>query len=176
MTYRKEGAALRRTASDSGSILRDTRGEGYVRICVAVTVLALLFSVILFYAEQVALVKEVREHVQQALEGMAMKASQDSFSEENEGENIAFVWKEDVFYAYMQVYFPLVEQTEAGYRCADAGGMPLWEITGITVDAVSGENLTVKAGYTMRLPVRLGGTVFPDIIVPVRVESTYRLK
>ena len=166
----------RKLRSAARSFREDCAGEGYVRICVILLVLCILLSVILCYAEQMSLVKTVRNSVREALDGMAMQASIASYEEENEGNNVKFTWDEEAFFAYMTAYFPGVEQTAAGYRRTGEDGSLLWELSRPEISVSEDGELHLSATYVMTLPTSFGGIQFPDIEVPVRVESGRKLK
>ena len=166
----------RKLRSATRSFREDCAGEGYVRIAVILLALSILFSVALFYAEQLSVVKTVRGSVREALDGMAMQASIASYEEENEGNNVKFTWDEETFFAYMTAYFPGVEQTAAGYRRTGEDGSLLWELSRPEVSVSEDGELHLSATYVMTMPAHFGGIQFPDIEVPVRVESGRKLK
>ena len=166
----------RKLRSAARSFREDCAGEGYVRICVILLALSVVLSLLLSYSEQLSLVKKVRNNVQEALEGMVMKASIASFEEEAEGSSVKFTWDEEAFFSYMTVYFPGVEQTAAGYRRMGEDGSLLWELSRPDVSVKEDGNLYLTAMYVMTIPASYCGIQFPDIEVPVRVESTLKLK
>lgn len=160
----------------AGRLRKDESGESYIRLCIVLLCLAMIFAAILYYAEQMVLVKDIRTHVKTALDSLSMKSAVLSYREENESADVAFVWNEDDFYSELQSVFSGLEKTADGYSCVGDNGALLWEITVPSVSVVGDGELYAEATYQLTLPMRVGGAAFPSIELTQTVRSTRKLK
>ena len=159
-----------------GAFLRDVRGEGYLRVCILLLALTAVFSAVLYYAEQVSLVKEVQNQVRVALDSMSMQASVRSFEGEMNGGEVEFVWEEADFDDFLLQTFSGLQPTDDGYVCTDDDGTLLWEITRPVIAADGEGELCLGADFEMTLPMCFGGTDFSPVVLHLHVDSNRRMK
>ena len=153
----------------------DTRGAGYLRICVLLLALAAVLSAVLFYAEQMAVLREIRADLRQALDSMAMQASVQSYREERNGSAASFSWDEEVFLKALEEDFQGVTVSGQKYSYT-ADGMLRWELQVASPEASGEGGLFLRAACTASVPVRFGGRVLFVMDVPMEVTSNRKWK
>jgi len=151
--------------------LKNKRGSSYFTPCVVILVLAMILSVVLFYATTKSTIETTRDNTRRVLDSYVMKHSIDIYNNIKQGNDFT----EDIensFYV-SSVSSELSLDSSTGYLyTVDENGDIVYRMTNPKVTYKVDNTLQLKASYDLQMPVWFAGEIIYWFTVPVTVGSS----
>ena len=155
--------------------LKNRRGSSYFTPCVVVLVIAMILSVVLFYATTKSTIETTRDNTRRVLDSYVMKHSIDIYNNIKQGNDFT----EDIENSFYlsAVSSELSLDLSTGYLyTVDANGDIVYRMTNPNVTYKVDNTLQLKASYDLQMPVWFAGQIIYWFTVPVTVSSSLTLK
>ena len=151
------------------------RGDSYVFTCVIVLVIAMVFSLVLFYANTMSIIKATKANTERVLDSFIMKNSVDIYQSIKQGHDIT-EWFDEKYYL-SQISSELSLDLSGGLLYSyGTDGSVIYKMTTPKVSFNQNERLKLSAEYSLILPVYFAGNRFTDLVIPLKVTSNLTLK
>ena len=155
--------------------LNNKRGSSYFQPVVVILILAMILSVVLFYATTKSTIETTRDNTKRVLDSYVMKNSIEIYNSIKQGNDFTEAI-ENSFYIY-SVSEELSLDYGAGYLyTVDANGDIVYRMTNPDVTYKVDNTLQLKASYDLQMPVWFAGQIIYWFTVPVTVSSSLTLK
>ena len=155
--------------------LKNKRGSSYFTPCVVVLVIAMILSVVLFYATTKSTIETTRDNTRRVLDSYVMKNSIEIYNNIKQGNDFT----EDIENSFYlsAVSSELSLDSSTGYLYSvDANGDIVYRMTNPNVTYKVDNTLQLKASYDLQMPVWFAGEIIYWFTVPVTVGSSLTLK
>lgn len=155
--------------------LKNRHGSSYFTPCVVVLVIAMILSVVLFYATTKSTIETTRDNTRRVLDSYVMKHSIDIYNNIKQGNDFT----EDIENSFYlsAVSSELSLDLSTGYLyTVDANGDIVYRMTNPNVTYKVDNTLQLKASYDLQMPVWFAGQIIYWFTVPVTVSSSLTLK
>ena len=155
--------------------LNNKRGSSYFQPVVVILILAMILSVVLFYATTKSTIETTRDNTKRVLDSYVMKNSIEIYNSIKQGNDFTEAI-ENSFYIY-SVSEELSLDYGTGYLyTVDANGDIVYRMTNPDVTYKVDNTLQLKASYDLQMPVWFAGQIIYWFTVPVTVSSSLTLK
>ena len=155
--------------------LKNKRGSSYFTPCVIVLVLAMILSVVLFYATTKSTIETTRDNTRRVLDSYVMKHSIDIYNNIKQGNDFT----EDIENSfYLSAIFSelSLDYGDGCLYCIDGDGDIIYKMTNPEVTYKVDNTLQLNASYDLQMPVRFAGEIIYWFTIPVTVGSSLTLK
>lgn len=155
--------------------LKNRHGSSYFTPCVVVLVIAMILSVVLFYATTKSTIETTRDNTRRVLDSYVMKHSIDIYNNIKQGNDFT----EDIENSFYlsAVSSELSLDLSTGYLyTVDANGDIVYRMTNPNVTYKVDNTLQLKASYDLQMPVWFAGQIIYWFTVPVTVSNSLTLK
>ena len=155
--------------------LRNSRGSSYFTPVVVILIIAMILSVVLFYATTKSTIETTRDNTKRVLDSYVMKNSIDIYNNIKQGNDFMEAI-ENSFYI-SSVFEELSLDYGSGYLyCVDGNGDIVYRMTNPTVTYKVDNTLKLKASYDLQMPVWFAENIIYWFTVPITVSSSLTLK
>ena len=148
--------------------LKNKRGSSYFTPCVVILILAMILSVVLFYAT-------TRDNTRRVLDSYVMKHSIDIYNNIKQGNDFT----EDIensFYLSSVFSELSLDYGDGCLYCIDGDGDIVYKMTNPEVTYKVDNTLQLNASYDLQMPVWFAGEIIYWFTIPVTVSSSLTLK
>lgn len=156
-------------------VLNNKRGSSYSQPCVVIIILAMILSVVLFYATTKSTIETTRDNTKRVLDSYVMKNSIEIYNNIKQGNDFT----EDIenYFYISSVSSELSLDYGGGYLyCIDGDGETVYRMTNPKVTYKVDNTLKLEASYELEMPVWFAGQIISWFTVPVTVSSSLTLK
>ncbi len=155
--------------------LKNRRGSSYFTPCVVVLVLAMILSVVLFYATTKSTIETTRDNTRRVLDSYVMKHSIEIYNNIKQGNDFTEDIENSFYLSAVSSELSLDSSTGYLYT-VDANGDIVYRMTNPNVTYKVDNTLQLKASYDLQIPVWFAGKIIYWFTVPVTVGSSLTLK
>ena len=156
-------------------ILSSIKGGGYISACVYTIVIAMIFSVVLFYAHCMTIIQTTRDNTELVLESFIIDNSVLIYDSIKQGHDLTEYFDEKIYISEISSRFSLDIRGNTLYSNDEKGEM-IYAMTNPYVTYKVDKALKLKASYTVMIPVRFAGIRLFDLHVPLTVTRSLTLK
>lgn len=156
-------------------ILSSIKGGGYISACVYTIVIAMIFSVVLFYAHCMTIIQTTRDNTELVLESFIIDNSVLIYDSIKQGHDLTECFDEKIYILEISSRFSLDIHGDALYSYNEQGEM-VYAMTDPRVTFKVDHALKLKASYTVIIPVCFAGQQLFDLRVPLIVTRSMTLK
>jgi len=151
------------------------RGDGYVFPCVIIVVVAMILSVVIFFANTVSLVRMTEENSKIVLDSYIMKNSIIIYDSIKQGNDYTEVIDEDVYIEDLCKFCTLDKNGSLLYNYNQDGSLK-YMMTAPIVSFRNENTLKIQLNYTIYIPVQFDGEILWYARIPVTVISSFNEK
>lgn len=155
--------------------LNNKHGSSYFTPCVVVLVIAMILSVVLFYATTKSTIETTRDNTKRVLDSYVMKNSIDIYNSIKQGNDFTEAIEKSFYISSVSEELSLDYGTGYLYT-VDANGDIVYRMTNPDVTYKVDNTLQLKASYDLQMPVWFAGQIIYWFTVPVTVSSSLTLK
>ena len=155
--------------------LNNKRGSSYFTPCVVILVIAMILSVVLFYATTKSTIETTRDNTKRVLDSYVMKHSIDIYSSIKQGSDFTEDIENSFYISSVSLELSLDFDGEYLYTVGEDGDV-VYRMTPPDVSFRTDRTLQLQADYELELPVRFAGEIIYWFTVPVTVGSSLTLK
>lgn len=157
------------------TVVKNNRGSGYFTPCVIVLVIAMILSVVLFYASTMTIVQTTRENTEMVLDSFVMKNSIEIYDSIKQGHDFTEKFDNNFYFSEYSRRFSLDISDNSMYNIGE-DGETVYIITNPRVSYQVTNSLKLKVDYTVKVPVSFAGEVLYWMEIPMTVTSSLTLK
>lgn len=151
-------------------MLKNTKGEIYVFICVFVLVIMTVFSVIFTYASIITDVKIQKTNTEIVFDSFVSNNSIIIYNNIKQGKNATDGVDTSKFRTSLKEFCTFVEK-DGKYYSIDADGSEKFNMTVPEMGFIEDEKLELYVTFTMNIPIRFAGKTVQTAHIPVKVTS-----
>lgn len=151
-------------------MLKNTKGEIYVLICVFVLVIMIVFSVIFTYASVITDVKVQKTNTEIVFDSFVSNNSIIIYNNIKQGKNATDGVDTSKFRTSLKEFCTFVEK-DGKYYSIDADGSEKFNMTVPEMGFIEDEKLELYVTFTMNIPIRFAGKTVQTAHIPVKVTS-----
>lgn len=151
-------------------MLKNTKGEIYVFICVFVLVIMTVFSVIFTYASIITDVKVQKTNTEIVFDSFVSNNSIIIYNNIKQGKNATDGVDTSKFCTSLKEFCTFVEK-DGKYYSIDADGSEKFNMTVPEMGFIEDEKLELYVTFTMNIPIRFAGKTVQTAHIPVKVTS-----
>lgn len=151
-------------------MLKDTKGEIYVLICVFLLVIMMVFSVILTYASVITCVKVQKSNTQIVFDSFLANNSIIIYNNIKQGKNATDGVDTNRFRTSLKE-FCTFEERDGRYYSIDTDGSEKFNMSVPEMGYIEDERLELFVTFTMQVPIRFAGKTVSTAKIPVKVTS-----
>jgi len=151
-------------------MLKNTKGEIYVFICVFVLVIMTVFSVIFTYASIITDVKVQKTNTEIVFDSFVSNNSIIIYNNIKQGKNATDGVDTSKFRTSLKEFCTFVEK-DGKYYSIDADGSEKFNMTVPEMGFIEDEKLELYVTFTMNIPIRFAGKTVQTAHIPVKVTS-----
>ena len=151
-------------------MLKNTKGEIYVFICVFVLVIMTVFSVIFTYASIITDVKVQKTNTEIVFDSFVSNNSIIIYNNIKQGKNATDGVDTSKFRRSLKEFCTFVEK-DGKYYSIDADGSEKFNMTVPEMGFIEDEKLELYVTFTMNIPIRFAGKTVQTAHIPVKVTS-----
>lgn len=151
-------------------MLKNTKGEIYVFICVFVLVIMIVFSVIFTYASIITDVKVQKTNTEIVFDSFVSNNSIIIYNNIKQGKNATDGVDTSKFRTSLKEFCTFVEK-DGKYYSIDADGSEKFNMTVPEMGFIEDEKLELYVTFTMNIPIRFAGKTVQTAHIPVKVTS-----
>ena len=151
-------------------MLKNTKGEIYVFICVFVLVIMTVFSVIFTYASIITDVKVQKTNTEIVFDSFVSNNSIIIYNNIKQGKNATDGVDTSKFHTSLKEFCTFVEK-DGKYYSIDADGSEKFNMTVPEMGFIEDEKLELYVTFTMNIPIRFAGKTVQTAHIPVKVTS-----
>ena len=155
--------------------LKNKRGSSYFTPCVVILILAMILSVVLFYATTKSTIETTRDNTRRVLDSYVMKNSIEIYNNIKQGNDFTEDIENSFYLSAVSSELSLDSSTGYLYT-VDANGDIVYRMTNPNVTYKVDNTLQLKASYDLQIPVWFAGKIIYWFTVPVTVGSSLTLK
>ena len=155
--------------------LNNKRGSSYFTPCVVILVIAMILSVVLFYATTKSTIETTRDNTKRVLDSYVMKHSIDIYNSIKQGSDFTEDIENSFYISSVSSELSLDYGTGYLYT-VDANGEIIYRMTNPNVTYRVDNTLKLEASYDLQMPVRFAGEIIYWFTVPITVGSSLTLK
>ena len=155
--------------------LNNKRGSSYFTPCVVILVVAMILSVVLFYATTKSTIETTRDNTKRVLDSYVMKHSIDIYSSIKQGSDFTEDIENSFYISSVSSELSLDYGTGYLYT-VDANGEIIYRMTNPNVTYRVDNTLKLEASYDLQIPARFAGEIIYWFTVPITVGSSLTLK
>lgn len=151
-------------------MLKNTKGEIYVFICVFVLVIMTVFSVIFTYASIITDVKVQKTNTEIVFDSFVSNNSIIIYNNIKQGKNATDGVDTSKFRTSLKEFCTFVEK-DGKYYSIDADGSEKFNMTVPEMGFIEDEKLELYVTFTMNIPIRFAGKTVQTAHIPVKITS-----
>lgn len=151
-------------------MLKNTKGEIYVFICVFVLAIMTVFSVIFTYASIITDVKVQKTNTEIVFDSFVSNNSIIIYNNIKQGKNATDGVDTSKFRTSLKEFCTFVEK-DGKYYSIDADGSEKFNMTVPEMGFIEDEKLELYVTFTMNIPIRFAGKTVQTAHIPVKVTS-----
>ena len=155
--------------------LNNKRGSSYFQPVVVILILAMILSVVLFYATTKSTIETTRDNTKRVLDSYVMKNSIEIYNSIKQGNDFTEAIEKSFYISSVSEELSLDYGTGYLYT-VDANGDIVYRMTNPDVTYKVDNTLQLKASYDLQMPVWFAGQIIYWFTVPVTVSSSLTLK
>ena len=155
--------------------LNNKRGSSYITPVVVILILAMILSVVLFYATTKSTIETTRDNTKRVLDSYVMKNSIDIYNSIKQGNDFTEDIENSFYISSISEELSLDYGTGYLYT-VDGDGEIVYRMTNPTVTYKVDNTLKLQANYELQMPVWFAGQIIYWFTVPVTVTSSLTLK
>ncbi len=155
--------------------LKDKRGVGYIFPCVVTIVIAMILSVVLFYAECMTIIQTTKDDTERVLESFVMKNSIEIYNSIKQGHDFTEKIDGNIYVSDTSSELSLDISENMLYN-TDNQGTTVYSMTVPKVSYTIDKALKLKANYTVIIPVTFAGNKIYDLEIPLEITKNLILK
>ena len=151
------------------------RGSSYFQPVVVILVIAMILSVVFFYATTKSTIETTRDNTKRVLDSYVMKNSIEIYNSIKQGNDFTEAIENSFYISSVSEELSLDYGTGYLYT-VDANGDIVYRMTHPDVTYKVDNTLQLKASYDLQMPVWFAGQIIYWFTVPVTVSSSLTLK
>ena len=150
-------------------MLKNKRGEGYVKVCVLVIVICMILSVFVTFASAVNVVRLTERNSKTVLESYLMKNSIEIYNSIKQGNNDADALNASMYICDLAEFCKFVKVGNYYYH-RDANGRTEYYISKPTVGFTQTGKLRLYVSYTLYVPIYFDNVKISTAQIPTTVK------
>ncbi len=151
------------------------RGSGYITPCIITLVIAMILSVVLFYANTMTMIQSARENTQIVLDGFVTKNAITIYDSIKKGTDFTENIDENLYVTSLLSFYTLGIERNMMYH-KDSDGNVIYKMTCPNVDFEYENTLKLRATYNVIVPITFAGHRLFDLNISQKVTAYYNLK
>ncbi|OJU18287.1 MAG: hypothetical protein BGN88_00905 [Clostridiales bacterium 43-6] len=151
------------------------RGDGYLFQCVMIVVVAMILSVVIFYANTISLVRITEENTKIVLDSYVIKNSIIIYNSIKQGDNNTDVLDENLYIKDLCEFCTLDNSGTMLYSYNDDGSIK-YKMSLPVISFREANTLEIQLDYTMYVPIQLDSKTLWYAAVPMTVVSSFSEK
>ncbi len=155
--------------------IKNRHGSSYFTPCVVILIIAMVLSVVIFYATTKSTIETTRDNTKRVLDSYVMKNSIDIYNSIKQGNDFTEDIEKSFYVSSISSELSLDFGTSYLY-CVDADGEIVYRMTSPEVTYRIDNTLNLEANYTLQMPVWFAGRIIYRFNIPVTVSSSLTLK
>lgn len=156
-------------------ILSSIKGGGYISACVYTIVIAMIFSVVLFYAHCMTIIQTTRDNTELVLESFIIDNSVLIYDSIKQGHDLTEYFDEKIYISEISSRFSLDFVGNTLYS-HDKEGNIVYAMTDPELAYKVDKSLKLKASYQVAVPVRVAGKRLFFLRIPLTVTRSLTVK
>ena len=156
-------------------ILQSKKGGGYISACIYTIAIAMILSVVLFYAQCMTIIQTTRDNTELVLESFIMKNSVRIYDSIKQGHDLTEYFDENDYISEISSRFSLDIQGNSLYSYGESGEK-IYAMTDPDVTYKVDKALKLNASYTVVIPVQFVGENLFYLRIPLEVTRSLTLK
>ena len=156
-------------------LLRSRHGGGYITACIIILVIAMVLSVVLFYAHCMTILQTTKDNAELVLEGFILKNATEIYQSIKQGHDLTERFNESVFFSEFTRRFSFIARANHLYRYSENGQM-LYALLMPKVSYQVEHTLKLQVQYRVMIPVRFAGKQLFSLYIPQTVTRSFTLK
>lgn len=160
----------------------NNRGSGYFTPCFITLGIAMILSMVLFYANVMTIIQTTKSNTERVLDSFIMKNSIVIYNSVKQGHDFTASFDENFYISQTSSELSLDLASNSLYSYGEKGeivySMTNPQITYTCRQEFASElhALKLKAAYDLKIPVYFAGKYVGDITIPLTVRSEFTLK
>ena len=150
-------------------MLKNKRGEGYVKVCVLVIVICMILSVFVTFASAVNVVRLTERNSKTVLESYLMKNSIEIYDSIKQGNNDADSLNANVYISDLSDFCTFVKVGNYYYH-RDENGRTEYYISKPTVGFTETGKLRLYVSYNLYVPIYFDNVKISTAKIPITVK------
>lgn len=156
-------------------MIKNTKGEVYVLVCVFMLIIITTFSVVLTFSSVVTMINLQKENTEVVFDSFIAKNSIVIFNNIKQGKNAIDGVDSDEFYTSLKTFCTLDEQNGKLYSI-DENGDEKYKMTIPQIGFTSEGHLELFVTYIQYVPIKFGGVTVATARVPIKITSALQSK
>ena len=156
-------------------ILQSKKGGGYISACIYTIAIAMILSVVLFYAQCMTIIQTTRDNTELVLESFIMKNSVRIYDSIKQGHDLTEYFDENDYISEISSRFSLDFVGNTLYS-HDKDGNMIYAMTDPEVTFKVDKSLKLKASYMVAVPVKFAGRRLFFLRIPLTVTKSFTVK
>jgi len=151
------------------------RGDGYLFPCVMIVVVAMILSVVIFYANTISLIRITEENTKIVLDSYVIKNSIIIYNSIKQGDNNTEVLDENLYIENLCEFCTLYNSGSMLYAYNDDGSIK-YKMSLPVISFREANALEIQLDYTMYVPIQLDSKTLWYAAIPMTVISSFSEK
>lgn len=151
------------------------KGESFVFPCIVVLAIAMILSMVIFYANVMTVIQVTKDNTERVLDSFVIRNSKEIYASIKQGNDFTESFDESLYISDISNELSLGTLNNMFYSKGE-NGEATYMMT-IPEISFSVENeLKLKAEYNIIIPIYFAGRSFSNMTIPITVNSHYTLK
>lgn len=155
--------------------ISNERASGYFASCVVTLLIAMILSIVLFYASASTIVQTTISNTRRVLDSFVMKNSIEIYQSIKQGHDFTEDFDENFYISRISSELSLDKSKNLLYSYGE-DGETVYSMTNPKVAYRVDNALKLKASYKLMIPVKFAGKKLFDLVIPLTVTSSLTLK
>ena len=155
--------------------MKNNRGEGYIEICIFVTVFCIILSVMISFVTTVETIRQTKRNSRVVLDSFVMKNSVEIYDSIKQGEDTVYGLDSERYIAELCSFCSL----QRGIDCLifeDENGNEVYAITKPIMEFADRNRMKIQISYTVQVPLNFAGLQVTKVNIPITVTSNLNQK
>lgn len=153
----------------------NNRGSGYFTPCFITLGIAMILSMVLFYANVMTIIQTTKSNTERVLDSFIMKNSIEIYNSVKQGHDFTASFDENFYVSQTSSELSLDLSSNSLYSYGEKGEI-VYSMTNPQITYTVDKALKLKAAYDLKIPVYFAGKYVGSITIPLTVRSEFTLK
>lgn len=151
-------------------ILKNRRGEGYIKVCVIIIILCMLLSVFISFVSAVSIIRQVERNARVVLDSYVTQSSIEIYNSIKNGSDYTELLNNAGYISEFSSFNSLDFYRNMLYSY-DEDGNEQYRLTLPTLSFIRDKQLKIAVNYDITIPLYFAGIRVTEATVPITVVS-----